>query len=339
VGSTLVAVPGVWAPAPVTLAYQWRRNGVAIAGAILPTYKLVTADAGQTVTVTVKGVKTGFTPVAQTSVGTAVESLLTVTPVPTISGIAAVGETVSVTAGVWGPGSVNVDFQWRRAGVVIAGATGSSYTLVPADAGVAITAVAIGFQSGYTTVGKTSAAILPYASAPTPTITGATTIGSVQTAVSGIWGAAPVTLKYQWKRDGVAIVGATAATYTLAVADLNTAITVTVTGSKTGYATIARTSDDVNPLFGLIATPRPSIDGEPFLSGTVTANYGEWGPTTVDLEFQWFADGVPIDGANTSWYVVDVPDGTILTVQVTGSKTNYLTVTKVSPGVLVHTAL
>ena len=70
VGSTLTAVPGTWGPAPVTLTYQWKANGVAIVGATASTYKPVAADAGKTLTVTVTGTKTGYTTASKTSAAT-----------------------------------------------------------------------------------------------------------------------------------------------------------------------------------------------------------------------------------------------------------------------------
>jgi hypothetical protein len=53
VGQTLSASRGTWAPPAVRFAYQWKRGGVAIAGAESSTYLLVPADSGTNVTVTV----------------------------------------------------------------------------------------------------------------------------------------------------------------------------------------------------------------------------------------------------------------------------------------------
>lgn len=78
--------------------------------------------------------------------------------------------------------------------------------------------------------------------APVPTIAGTAAKGQRLTARAGVWSPAPVTLRYQWKRSGVNIPGATGVTYLLGVADIGKTITVTVTGSKTGYTTLARTS-------------------------------------------------------------------------------------------------
>jgi hypothetical protein len=67
-----------------------------------------------------------------------------------------------------------------------------------------------------------------------PAISGEDTdVGDVLTAYPGVW--APFAdFTYQWKRDGVNIGGATAATYTLVEADETTEITVTVTATNTG---------------------------------------------------------------------------------------------------------
>ena len=80
------------------------------------------------------------------------------------------------------------------------------------------------------------------AAAPMPTIAGTAAKGQRLTARAGIWSPAPVTLRFQWKRSGLNIAGATGNTYLLGAADTGKTITVTVTGSKTGYTTLARTS-------------------------------------------------------------------------------------------------
>ncbi|WP_245884711.1 cutinase family protein [Glaciihabitans tibetensis] len=72
VGQVVTAVPGVWAPAPVSLHYQWSRAGVAIPGATAAAYTLTASDSGKTITVTVTGSKAGFSTVSRTSVARAV---------------------------------------------------------------------------------------------------------------------------------------------------------------------------------------------------------------------------------------------------------------------------
>ena len=67
VGLTLKAVAGTWMPDDSTLTYQWLRDGKKISKATKSTYKLVAADKGKRITVTVKGTKSGYTSVSKTS--------------------------------------------------------------------------------------------------------------------------------------------------------------------------------------------------------------------------------------------------------------------------------
>ncbi|WP_133247546.1 hypothetical protein [Arthrobacter sp. H-02-3] len=249
VGSTLTAVPGTWGPAPVTLAYQWKANGVAITGATTSTYKLAAGQAGKALTVSVTGMKVGYTMSMKTSSATAVVAAgsLGPAPVPTITGTAKVGSILTAVPGTWGPSPVALTYQWKANGVAITGATASTYKLAAAQVGKTVTVTVTGTKAGYTTKSKTSTATVAVAPgslgpAPVPTITGTVKVGSTLTAVPGTWGPAPVALTYQWKANGVSIVGATAATYKLTAGQAGKTITVTVTGTKTGYTTKSKTS-------------------------------------------------------------------------------------------------
>ncbi|WP_285240212.1 carboxypeptidase regulatory-like domain-containing protein [Pseudarthrobacter sp. MEB009] len=247
VGSVLTAVPGAWGPAPVTLAYQWFRAGVAVTGATSSAYTLAAADQGKAMTVRVTGSKAGFTTAAKTSAATAAVAVGTLSaPVPTVSGTAKVGSVLTAVPGAWGPAPVTLAYQWFRAGVAVSGATSSAYTLAAADQGKAMTVRVTGAKAGFTTAAKTSAATAAVAvgtlSAPVPTVSGTAKVGSVLTAVPGAWGPAPVTLAYQWYRGSTAITGATGPTYKLVAADKGAAIKMRVTGTKTAYTALARYS-------------------------------------------------------------------------------------------------
>lgn len=171
---------------------------------------------------------------------------LTATPVPTVSGSALLGRTLTASARAWGPAPVNTAFQWSAAGVKIAGATAPTYVPVTADLGKRLAVTVTGTKPGYTTVAKTSAGTLLVkailTATPIPTIAGTAKAGQVLTVNAGSWAPAPVTLSYQWRRSGIAIAGATAASYTLGAADVGATVTVTVTGSKLNYQPVARRS-------------------------------------------------------------------------------------------------
>ncbi len=74
-----------------------------------------------------------------------------------------------------------------------------------------------------------------------PAITGTTTEGETLTCSTGTWSNTPDAYAYQWNRSGVAIIGATAATRVLAVADVGATMTCTVTATNLGVSAV-RTS-------------------------------------------------------------------------------------------------
>ena len=249
VGRTLTAVTGTWSPTPDVLGFQWFRSGTAITGATGNTYMLNAADHGKTITLRVTGSKAGYPSAARTSTATtAVVAAPLTAPVPTITGTARVGSTLTAVPGTWGPAPVALAYQWKANGVLIIGATAAIYKPVTADIGKALTVTVTGKKAGYTTSTRTSTATAAVApaplalTAPVPTITGTARVGSTVTAVPGTWGPAPVALAYQWKANGVVIIGATATTYKPVTADVGKTLTVTVTGTKAGYTTATRTS-------------------------------------------------------------------------------------------------
>ena len=141
-GSTLTA--GARTPSAATVSYQWRRNGTAISGATNPTYVTVSADVGTTISVTATG--TGNYSGSATSASTAMITT-PLTAIAPISGTATQGSTL--TAGARTPAAATVTYQWKKDGVNIAGATGSTYTLTAAEVGGTITVTATG-TGGYT---------------------------------------------------------------------------------------------------------------------------------------------------------------------------------------------
>ena len=339
VGSTLTAVPGIWAPSPVTLAYQWKANGAAISGATASTYKLAAADLGKAITVTVTGSKAGYTTAEKTSAATApvvaADQILTA-PAPAITGTAKVGSTLTAVPGIWAPSPVTLAYQWKANGAAITGSTASTYKLAAADLGKAITVTVTGSKTGYTTAAKTSAATASVGAGAlataVPAISGTAKVGATLTALARTWGPAPVTLRYQWRANGAAITGATASTYKLGAAYLGKAISVTVTGSKAGYNTAAKTSAATAKVgAGVLATAVPTISGTARVGYALTALPRTWGPAPVTLRYQWRANGVAIKGATASKFKPSASlRGKALTVTVTGSKAGYTTVAKTS---------
>ena len=79
VGRTLTATAGTWSVESPTIAYQWNRDGEAIEGATSKTYRVVAADAGSDLTVTVTASADGYSDGVATSPVKTVAKLATST--------------------------------------------------------------------------------------------------------------------------------------------------------------------------------------------------------------------------------------------------------------------
>lgn len=75
-----------------------------------------------------------------------------------------------------------------------------------------------------------------------PAITGTKTQGQTLTCSSGTWTKSP-TFSYQWRRSGVAITGATAATRVLSVDDVGATMSCTVTATNAGVSAVATSAE------------------------------------------------------------------------------------------------
>lgn len=238
-GSVLTA--GTLTPSNATVTRQWKRSTAVggpftdIAGATGNTYTVAAGDLGYYILVSVTG--TGSYTGTSASAPTAkVTSPLTA--IAAITGSTTQGSTL--TAGARTPSAATVAYQWRRGTTAIAGATNSTYVTTSADLGSTINVVATGTgnYTGTVTSANTGTITTPLtAIAP---ISGTATVGSTLTAGARTPAAATVT--FQWRKDGVAIPGATGSTYTLTSAELGGAITVSATGTGGYTGTVTSTA-------------------------------------------------------------------------------------------------
>jgi hypothetical protein len=286
-------------------------------------------------------------PAGTAAVGTTAVTFTTA-PQPSITGTAQVGSTLFAVTGTWAPQPDSFTFKWWSNGVAISGATGSAYTLVAADLGKKITLTVTANKAGYTSLAKSSAATATVAAAPspvafttvpTPTISGTPKVGTPLTAATGTWAPVPTTFSYRWFVANVAVTGATASTYTPVAADVGKRITVTVTGSRSGYTTAAKTSAASAAVVAAPVTtpgtfttvPTPTLTGSAQVGGTLTAVPGTWAPVPTTFTYRWFAANVAISGATASTYSPVAADlGKRITVTVTGARSGYTTASKTS---------
>lgn len=72
-----------------------------------------------------------------------------------------------------------------------------------------------------------------------PAVTGTATEGETLTVSNGTWSNTPDAYAYIWKRDGVVIAGAVAATYELTEDDVGSVITASVKATNLGVSAVA----------------------------------------------------------------------------------------------------
>jgi len=163
------------------------------------------------------------------------------------------------------------------------------------------------------------------------TISGTAQFGQTLTAATSGLSPSATKLTYQWYRGGTAISGATGSTYTTVAADVNTALTVKVTGNYTDsasgvvFAPASLTSPSVTvnpaPMTANLTTPTSAQVGV-----SITANTASWVPSGTSFTYQWLSNGAVISGATGPTYTPAAADvGKTLTVTVTGKKTGYYT--------------
>ena len=249
----------------------------------------------------------------------------------------------AATFSVAASGTAPLQFQWSKNGGAITGATAASYTTpatVPADGGATFTVVVANSAGSV----QSTAATLTLTAATAPTITTqpqsqTVTVGSAATFSVAASGTAPLT--YQWSKNGGAITGATAASYTTPAtvqADNGAKFAVLVTNSAGSATSVAAT---LTVTAG--APTAPSITTQP-QSQTVTvgsaAMFSVAASGTAPLTYQWSKNGGAITGAAAASYTtpatVQTDNGAKFAVVVTNgagtATSNAATLTVVAAG-------
>ncbi|MFZ0506585.1 MAG: hypothetical protein WAM29_00400 [Methylocella sp.] len=248
------------------------------------------------------------------------------TVVPTITGTAQAGQTLTATNGTWTNGPTGFTYQWNRTGTPIGGATASTYVPVAADIGDTLTVSVVATNAGGSGAPATSAptsAVAAAGSVPVntvlPTISGTPQVGQTLNATNGTWTNSPTGFTYQWNRAGTAIGGATASTYVPVSADVGNTLTVSVVATNSGGSSSAAVSSATSAVINIIPANSsvPTISGTAQVGQTLTATTGIWTNNPTSFAYQWNRAGTTIGGATASTYVpVSADVGNTLTVSV-----------------------
>jgi Right handed beta helix region len=303
-GQTSTFTVGAIGTAPLT--YQWQKNGTALAGATTSAYTTpptAMSDNGAQFSVVVSNSAGTVTSSSATLTVNAAVVAPTITTQPTSQSVTA-GQTASFF--VAATGTAPLAYQWTRNGVAISGATSPTYVTSAAstsDNGAQFTVV-VSNSAGSVT--SNNAILTVNAAATAPTITTqptnqSVTAGQAASFLVAATGTAP--LAYQWRRNGVAISGATSPTYVTPAAstsDNGAQFSVLVSNSA-GSVTSNNAILTVNA-----AGVAPTITTQPTnqsVTAGQTASFFVAATGTAPLAYQWRRNGVAISGATSPTYV------------------------------------
>ena len=248
------------------------------------------------------------------------------TAVPTLSGSAVVGSTLTAQPGQWqGSPAPAFTYRWQYLNDTggwpdIAGATSQTYVVQQGDLGrqVRVNVTATNKAGSAEQVSATTGPVTgAAASAPTntsvPVISGSAVVGGQLSATQGAWTGSPTSYAYQWQHGSAgswaSISGATGPAYTADSSDVGLALRVQVTADNDGgqtTATSAATSQVPNTPQPPANTQLPAISGKPVVGSALTASAGSW-TGSPSFDFSWqrsTSDGgwAAISGASSHTY-------------------------------------
>lgn len=157
--------------------------------------------------------------------------------------------------------------------------------------------------------------------APTPTVIGAAVAGRPVRAVPGSWPAG-TTLAYQWYADGTPIATAQGATLVVPRSVVGQALTVAVTGTRTGYQATTTTSAAT---LRTAATGTVRIAGKARVGKTLRAVTAGWTPGAT-FSYRWRVGGWETTTAKPSLVLRSAHLGKRVRVVVVVTKAGHTTV-------------
>ena len=157
----LRADPGTWAPAEVTAAYRWLRDGEPIPGARERRYRVRLGDLGHRLSVRVTATAADGSTAQAVSERTAKvrRAPLVDRRPPRVVGVQRFTHVVTAEPGRWSADPRRVRYQWLRSGRPIRGATAPRYRFAPRDVGrsirVRVSVAVPGHRPGVATSART----------------------------------------------------------------------------------------------------------------------------------------------------------------------------------------
>lgn len=298
------------------IAFQWFRNGTAVAGATGATYRLTEADVGARMSVAASFDDGQGT--SESVISTEVASVENINDAPggslRIEGLVVEGEALTVFNTIEdADGLTPAAYHWVRNGVAIDGAVGTAYTLGQADVGATIAVVAT-YTDGHGTVEVVSASpsrpVVNVNDAPTGSVTviGDPLVGTTLSALNTLQDEDGIgAMTYQWFRNGAPVAGSLEQTYTLTAEDVGANVWV-VASYIDGQGTVEHVASFASTL---VRNPNRPPEGEIIISGDAVEGTVLSAVSTLSdadgmgaLRYQWLRGGVAVAGATGSTFLV-----------------------------------
>jgi alpha-tubulin suppressor-like RCC1 family protein len=313
-GETLSVSGEGWAGSGVEPVYQWRlcnSSGAEcsdIAGATESQYTLSSADVGDTLRARVGAVGSAGSLIALSppTLPVAAKSTLRNSWLPSLSGTAKAGQTLTANPGSWvGPGALSYAYQWQRCNheggecANISGATSSTYVLASGDVGKSDRVLVTTGEEESNTATVASAGEL-VASEKGPVLEGAPEVSGsglpeyTLTAGTGKWSGTGVTYAYKWQKCNEAgeackaISGATSRTYKLPTSAAGSTTRVLVAATASGSSTEALSAPVTVSATAVADVSLPMLSGTTQVAHTLSATTGIWAAAVdVTYAYQW----------------------------------------------------
>jgi hypothetical protein len=280
--------------------YQWRRDGNVISGATAATYTIAavtTGDAASYSVIITNSLGSVTSLGASLSVNAATPPVLFASAPSDVS--YTVGQQASLSSFI-NSGSSPFSYQWMKNGVELPNGTSASYTFTAitlTDAGrysVKVTNVAGSAISREATITVNPAIAPSVSSQPTPSQT--LYVGQTLSLTVSLSGSSPIT--YQWKKNDVAIAGATSGSFYVSAVTLSdggsyTVLATNPAGSVTSNVAVVNVSAPVAPTI----TTQPLAQNVAFGS-SLSLSVAVSG--TPPFAYLWKKDGVELSGGTTS---------------------------------------
>lgn len=247
-GDTLICGDGTWTGTlPITYTYQWYQDGIAIPTQDSNRLVIIEDYIGTEVWCIVTATNACGDGTGESNHVLCYSEPLALTA-PQTSGSLLVGGTITRVAGTYaGTTPITLTYQWLNGGGTVLG-TGTSYVVQQSDFGgtIRVKEIATNIHGSINQSTSNQTILSAPVNTAINTISGNDYVGQVLTSTTGTFiGTASITYGYQWQRDGVNIVGATASTYTLVSADADKDIRCVVTATNAYYGSATATSSTI----------------------------------------------------------------------------------------------